>query len=140
MCVGVYDSPISCFSPYRSLNAIPQCSQSIISWTTHTHLHLMHRRTVACCSFLCTFSGSLCQTGGPLSSLSVCGFLSLPFFLYLPPLVTHTHSAKHVRPHTCKQITHAELLHCHKDLDRYRGGRFGQKNNSMIYLIAIAKL
>ena len=36
VCVCKFDSTISCFSTYRSLNAIPQCSHSIISWTTHT--------------------------------------------------------------------------------------------------------
>lgn len=113
MCV--YNSPISCFFTYRSLNAIPQCSHSIISWTTHIHTHTFAlcgpqpnaqthtaAHTLAFCSFLCTFSGSLCQTGGPLSSLSVrlCLWFSLSsfFFLYLSPFVTPP-----------------ELLHCHND-------------------------
>lgn len=116
VCVGVYDSPISCFFTYRSLNAILQCSHSMISWMTHTHLQRVdlnlvhtHNHTLAFCSFLCTFSGSLCQTGGPLSSfcLSLCLWLSFSSFLYISVTIclTHTRSKRHVHPHTYKQVT-----------------------------------
>lgn len=127
VCCCVCDSPISCFSTYRFLNAIPQCSHSIISRTTHicgpppnaqTHT-TMH--TLAFCSFLCTFSGSLCQTGGPLSvsfslSLCVCALLSPPFFLYLSPFVSHMCPTKYVSPHTSKHIIQPELLPCNNGL------------------------
>lgn len=136
MCIGVYDSPISCFSTYRSLNAIPQCSHSIFSWTTLTHLHrvdlnLMHRHTQprthwhsahssALSQALCVEQVDLCLLflSVPLSVV----FLSPAFFLYQSPFVSHTHTCfeKHVCPHTCKQITHPEPLHCHNDLCRKR--------------------
>lgn len=113
MCVSVYDSPISCFSPYVLWMPFLGAIISIISWTTHTHLHLMHRHTVACCTFLCTFSGSLCQTGGPLSSLSVCGPIPAHPLLFISTAAcltcTHKLSAKRVAMHMQTKKTHCEF-------------------------------
>lgn len=101
LCVCVF-LPSAAFLHTRSLDAIPlypQFHQLDGTYThTHSHLHLVYTHSTACCSFLCTFSGSLCQTGGSVFSFS----LSLPFFLCMPPLVSSfTHSLfKHVCAHT----------------------------------------
>lgn len=117
VCVGVYDSPISCFSTYRSLNAIPHCSHSIISWTTHTHLRrvdlnltLRHTqpRTHWHSAHSCALSQALCVKQVDLCLLS----LSLrPFFLFLSFYICHhlSLSHSHVPYKTCAP-THMQTI------------------------------
>lgn len=92
--VCVNDDPISCFLTHSSLNAIPDV------------LSVVRKHSLTFCSFLLTFSGSLCQTGGSLSSLSVRGLRPLPFSLCRSPFVSlahalcdmcaHTHATNHI--------------------------------------------
>lgn len=82
VCCCVCDAPISCFSTYRFLNAIPQCSHSIISRTTHTFvdLHLMHKHTQPCTHWRSAHSSALSQALC-VKQVDLCLFLSLSLCL-----------------------------------------------------------
>lgn len=102
VCCCVCDAPISCFSTYRFLNAIPQCSHSIISRTTHTFvdLHLMHKHTQPCTHWRSAHSSALSQALC-VKQVDLCLSLSLSLSVSVLCFLLHSFYICHHLSHTC---------------------------------------